>query len=128
MRRYANQVLARSSCKARGAAAGRPGRLAFRVVLRITGAVPPVKRRVFGGPGRVTEERARRAPALLRAAAGRAIAGIDRVAAQAGPFGEAWRAAIRARLRPHRRGVRASHRRRRVLRPAGPSPGPGRSG
>lgn len=50
MRRYANQALTLSSRNARGAAAGRPGRQAFRVMLRIAEAAPPVKRKTFRVP------------------------------------------------------------------------------
>jgi 2-polyprenyl-6-methoxyphenol hydroxylase-like FAD-dependent oxidoreductase len=49
MRGYANQALALSTRNARSAAAAdRLPRLAFRTVLRIAEAVPPVKRKMFG--------------------------------------------------------------------------------
>jgi 2-polyprenyl-6-methoxyphenol hydroxylase-like FAD-dependent oxidoreductase len=49
MRGYANQALALSTRNARNAAsADRLPRLAFRTVLRIAEAVPPVKRKMFG--------------------------------------------------------------------------------
>ncbi|MGH3249959.1 MAG: FAD-dependent oxidoreductase [Trebonia sp.] len=49
MRAYANQALALSTRNARNAAATeRLPRLAFRTVLRVAEAVPPVKRKLFG--------------------------------------------------------------------------------
>jgi 2-polyprenyl-6-methoxyphenol hydroxylase-like FAD-dependent oxidoreductase len=49
MRGYANQALALSTRNARNAAAtDRLPRLAFRTVLRLAEAVPPIKRKMFG--------------------------------------------------------------------------------
>lgn len=49
MRGYANQALALSTRNAKNAAlAGRSGRTAFRTLLRLGSAVPPLKRRMFG--------------------------------------------------------------------------------
>lgn len=49
MRGYANEALARSTRNARNAAStGRLPRLAFRTLLKVTDAVPTVKRTVFG--------------------------------------------------------------------------------
>jgi len=51
MREYANQALALSTRNARRAAStSRVPRLAFRTVLRVAEAVPPVKRRLFRPP------------------------------------------------------------------------------
>ena len=51
MRGYANQALALSTRNARNAAStARVPRLAFRTLLRIAQAIPPVKRDLFGSP------------------------------------------------------------------------------